>query len=281
VVVEAIVPCWACRHCVSGNYAMCDAGADLLRYGLISADREPHLWGGFAEMVYVPRGALLHKVSHEVSLDALALINSLASGIRWAVDLPRFGVGEVGLVLGPGQRGLATALAMMRAGADRVIITGRSSDAHKLEIAKKWGVDVIVDVDQEDVVDVVRHVTGGAMSDVVVDATAVSTQPVTDAVKAVRKDGRIVLIGLKRGDPIPDLVTDEIIYKAVTVIGAMSANYSSFERACRLIERQGELIALANTHSFGLDEVETAIHTLAGEVPGTDSIGVSIEPRPT
>ena len=82
-------------------------------------------------------------------------------------------------MLGPGQRGLATALAMKRAGADKVIVTGRASDAHKLEVARRWGVDVVVDVDHEDVVDVVRHVTGGAMADVVVEASAVATQPVT------------------------------------------------------------------------------------------------------
>ena len=87
-----------------------------------------------------------------------------------------------------------------------------------------------------------------------------------------------MLIGLKRGEPIPGLVTDELIYKGVTVIGAMAANYSSFERACRLIERDGDLIAQANTHAFGLDEVERAIHTLAGDVPGADAIGVSVEP---
>jgi len=59
----------------------------------------------------------------------------------------------------------------------------------------------------------------------------------------------------------------------------MAADYSSFERACRLIERDGDLIALANTHAFGLGEVEAAVHTLAGDVPGTRAIGVSVEPR--
>ena len=82
----------------------------------------------------------------------------------------------------------------------------------------------------------------------------------------------------ERGDPIPGLVTDELIYKGVTVIGAMAADNSSFERACRLIERDGDLIAHANTHAFGLHQVEQAIRTLAGDVPGADAIGVSVEP---
>ena len=64
----------------------------------------------------------------------------------------------------------------------------------------------------------------------------------------------------------------------MTVIGAMAADYSSFERACRLIERDGDLIAQANTHAFGLDQVEQAIRTLAGDVPGAHAIGVSVEP---
>jgi threonine dehydrogenase-like Zn-dependent dehydrogenase len=278
VVVEAIVPCWACRQCVSGNYSICEAASGILRYGLTSADLPPSLWGGFAELAYVPRGALMHKVAHEVPLDALALVNAIASGIRWGADLPGFRPGEVGVVLGPGQRGLALALAMKRAGADKVIITGRSSDAHKLEVAKRWGIDVTVDIDQEDILDVVRHETNGALADVVVDASAVATTPITDSIRIVRKEGRVVWIGLKRGDPIPGLVTDEIIYKAVTIIGAMSANYSAFERACRLMERSGDLIALANTHAFGLDDVETAMKTLAGDIPGADAIGVSVEP---
>jgi hypothetical protein len=58
----------------------------------------------------------------------------------------------------------------------------------------------------------------------------------------------------------------------------MAASYSSFERACRLIERDGDLIAQANTHAFALDQVEQAIQTLAGDVPGADAIGVSVEP---
>ena len=278
VVVESFVPCWACRHCTSGQYSMCDGGDDLVRYGLVSADREPSLWGGFAEMVHVPRGALVHRVSEAAPLDALALINSLASGIRWGCELPAFRSGEVGVVLGPGQRGLAVALAMVRAGAEKVIISGRSSDAHKLAMATEWGVHVAVDVDHDDIVDVVRHETGGAMADVIVDCAAVATRPVTDAIKAVRKHGRIVLVGLKRGQPVPDLVTDEIVYKSITMIGALGADYVSFERALRLVERDGDMIAQANTHAFGLAHVDDAIHMLAGDVPGADAIGVSVEP---
>ena len=105
VVTEAIVPCWACRHCVTGHYSLCDAGEDLLRYGLISADREPSLWGGFAELVYVPRGALLHRVSPSAPLDALALVNSIASGIRWGGDLPGSGPARSGSCSGRGSAG--------------------------------------------------------------------------------------------------------------------------------------------------------------------------------
>ena len=245
VVVESFVPCWACRHCTSGQYQMCDGGDDLVRYGLVSADRAPSLWGGFAELVYVPRGALVHRVSHAAPLDALALINTLASGIRWGCELPAFRSGEVGVVLGPGQRGLAVALAMVRAGAEKVIISGRSSDAHKLDVARQWGVHVTVDVDQDDVVEVVRHKTAGAMADVIVDCSAVATSPVTDAIKAVRKYGRIVLVGLNRGQPIPNLVTDEIVYKSITSSGRSVRTTSASSgapprRAARRLDRPGQ-----------------------------------------
>jgi hypothetical protein len=101
---------------------------------------------------------------------------------------------------------------------------------------------------------------------------------VTDAIKAVRKDGRTVLIGLKRGEPIPGLVTDELIYKGVTVIGRDGRQLLQLRaglpahRARRGPDRAGE-------HAYFRARPGRAGHPiLAGEVPGADAIGVSVEP---
>src|SRR6266446_3775582 len=58
--------------------------------------------------------------------------------------------GDGVLVLGPGQRGLASVIAARAAGADTIIVTGLSHDARKLALARELGADHVIDVERED-----------------------------------------------------------------------------------------------------------------------------------
>jgi threonine dehydrogenase-like Zn-dependent dehydrogenase len=40
---------------------------DGIRYGYTSAEKAPHLWGGFAQYVYLPWNAVVHHVPKGVS----------------------------------------------------------------------------------------------------------------------------------------------------------------------------------------------------------------------
>ena len=61
VFVEASVPCQRCRQCVTGHSKYC---RQRWSYGL-SADlaEPPHLWGGFAQHIYLHPRAILHRLS--------------------------------------------------------------------------------------------------------------------------------------------------------------------------------------------------------------------------
>ncbi|TAN30635.1 MAG: hypothetical protein EPN30_00880, partial [Actinomycetota bacterium] len=58
VAVEEFLPCGVCSRCRSGNYRLCSqtdsrGDAPFLRYGAVSTQVRPSLWGGFAEIMYL------------------------------------------------------------------------------------------------------------------------------------------------------------------------------------------------------------------------------------
>ena len=93
----------------------------------------------------------------------------IGNGIQWTYVDGRAGPGKTVLIQGPGQQGLACVLAAKAAGADCVIVSGLSRDNDRLEIAKVFGADQAVDVENDDLEDLVESVTNGRGVDICID----------------------------------------------------------------------------------------------------------------
>jgi threonine dehydrogenase-like Zn-dependent dehydrogenase len=163
-------------------------------------------------------------------------------------------------------------IAARQAGAGNIIVTGLAADARKLELARTFGADHTIDVQNENAVDRIRELTGGRGADVVVEVTSYATDPVREALSYVRPGGTIVLAGVKGFKPIPDFVSDLIVFKEITIKGAIGVTSSGYRKAIELIERRSLPLELMHTHDFALAEAELAIRTLAREVEGDESI---------
>jgi threonine dehydrogenase-like Zn-dependent dehydrogenase len=278
VALEVIVPCRACQDCLTGRYQFCRNRK--YGHGVTGIDAEPALWGGLAEYMYLSPTSVLHKIDNGLPVELAAMYNSMGAGVRWACHLGEVGLGDTVLVLGAGQRGIAAVVAARAAGAGTVIITGLAADAHKLAIAREFGADhtIVVDgEDEENAVERVEEITGGQMADVVLELTPMAAGPVSDALQAVRRGGRVVLAGLKGNREIP-LRTDVIINRALTIRGAFGVDAKGMEDAIALIESRRFPLEKMHTHTFGLDDTALAIETLGGEVPGESAIHVSVHP---
>jgi threonine dehydrogenase-like Zn-dependent dehydrogenase len=235
------------------------------------------LWGGYAEYMHLHPNSIVHRVRNDLPAEIAVMYNPLGAGVRWALQYGEVGLGTSVLVLGAGQRGLSAILAARYAGAGTIIATGLTRDARKLELAKAFGADVTINVEEEDTVERVREITDGDGVDVVLDLTPMAHQPIRDAINAVRWGGIIVLAGLKGHQNI-ELQTDMLINKALTVKGAFSVDAKAYTDAITLIESGKFPLERMQTHKFGLADVEHAIKLLAGEVPGEDGIHVAIMP---
>ena len=88
VMLPPLMPCGRCHYCVhfpeTANKCL-----DPVYYGrYLGFDRAPHLWGGWAEMVYVDLGALpgtkIYKVPDDMPLRLATLAeHSRRASARW------------------------------------------------------------------------------------------------------------------------------------------------------------------------------------------------------
>jgi threonine dehydrogenase-like Zn-dependent dehydrogenase len=277
VCVETLVGCGACAECVAGKPRLCSGRPGRINsYGYLGLDIEPKLWGGYAEYLYLSPTSFVHKIDDRVSPEIATLFNPIGAGFRWAVDMPTLREAESIVVLGPGQRGIASVIAAKEAGASPIIVTGLSRDAAKLKLCREFGADVTIDVEQDDVRRTVREATGGRGADVLIDVTAYATTAVTQAIDLARRGGRVVLAGTKGARAVDDFYSDKIVVKELTVMGAFGVDTPNYARAVALIESGKYPLEKMHTHSLPLEDAEKALQLLAsGEavhialIPGT------------
>jgi 2-desacetyl-2-hydroxyethyl bacteriochlorophyllide A dehydrogenase len=268
VCVEALIP---------GDEGLIGRGG-LSAYGYLGVDREPGLWGGYADYLYLAPNALVHRIDDSIPPEIATLFNPIGAGFRWAVTMPDLQPGETLVALGPGQRGIASVIAGKESGAGKVIVTGLARDEAKLALCREFGADITVNVEAEDVRGIVREATDGRGADVVIDVTAYATEAITQAVDLARRGGRVVLAGTKGQKAVENFFSDRIVMKELTVIGALGVDYDSYEKAIRLIESGKYPLAKMHTHTVPLADAERALELLAGKVPGEEAVHIALVP---
>jgi threonine dehydrogenase-like Zn-dependent dehydrogenase len=276
VAVETMLSCRFCSECLGGRYHLC---RERRIYSYIPLAEEPGLWGAYAQYMFVHRNSVVHKIDRALAASTAVMFNPLGAGFRWGVEMPRTGPGDTVLVLGPGQRGLACVIACREAGADQILVTGLAADAKKLALAREFGADHAIDVENENALARVRELTGGQGADVVIDVSSYSTAPVAQALDFVRPGGRVVLAGVKGFKAIPDFVSDKIVMKEISIQGAIGVTSSGYRSAIRLLESRKYPVEKMHTHDFALRDAELAIRTLARQVPGDESIHSCLLPE--
>ncbi|GBD26924.1 putative alcohol dehydrogenase adh [bacterium HR30] len=272
VAVEPLIPCGHCAACRSGNYQVCRGRGRMFGHGYIPISEPPALWGAYADYMYLDPFSIVHRVRKDLPASIAVMFNPLGAGFRWAVEIPHTGPGDTVLVLGPGQRGLASVIAARAAGAERIIVTGLARDEQKLALAREFGADYTINIEAEDVRRRVHELTEGRGADVVVEVSANSPEPVAEALYYVATGGRIVLAGVKGFKVVPNFVSDLAVVKEVTIRGAFGVTSRAYRSAIRLIESGRVPLEKMHTHDFPLEQAEYAIRLLAGEIPGESSI---------
>ena len=282
VFVEHYVMCGRCEWCHLGQYRHCENtdwrnNPDAIRYGYTSARKSPHLWGGFAQYVYLPWNAVLHRVPQGMTPELAGLVTPMANGVEWSLFDGGVGYDSAVLIQGPGQQGLSQTVICKQAGASLIIVTGTTKDAARLKVAKELGADFTIDVQKEDPLARIKEITAGRGVDVVLDCTAgAGTIPILLGIEALkRKGGTMVVQGeLKE---FPNFPLERMTTKFVTLKSARGHSYKACELALAQISSGKAVLTKVTTHRFGLKDVDLAIKSVGGQgVP--DVIHASLLP---
>ncbi|MBL8552105.1 MAG: alcohol dehydrogenase catalytic domain-containing protein [Hyphomonadaceae bacterium] len=268
IALHEYLPCWKCEWCLKGDFRLCmetdffnlKDRFNTLRYGTCNAEIAPHLWGGFAEHVYLAPNAVIHRVPEGLDARVATLAIPLGNGVQWAVYDGGAKFGSRVLVFGPGQQGMGCALAAKAAGAAIVIIAGMSRDRARLDTSLKLGADVAVDVQSQDLAKAVMAATGGRGVDVVVDTTGDPTGEIAaQAIALSAKGATLSLNGLGQSVPI-----GEIKKRYLTVRAPRGHSYTAVAAALDLCASGRWPVELMCSHDFGLGEVHEAVLATAG-----------------
>jgi len=246
VLVPCISVCGACRYCREGHAGQCMGGGGWVLGHTID--------GTQAEFVRVPfADTSTYRLPDGVSdEDALMLADVLPTGYEVGVLKAGVGPGDVVAVVGTGPVGLA-AIAGARLFSPGHIIAIDHADL-RLDAAKQFGADVVVNNAVSDPLSIVRELTDRLGADVAIEAVG---QPDTFelAVNLGRPGARIANIGV-HGKPAALHLEDQWI-RDITVTTGLVDTFST-PTLLRLVA-SGQLDAAKFvTHRFGFGDFEEA-----------------------
>ncbi len=269
--------CHFCRH--DFPYYFC---RNLENYGnSLSSAEPPHLFGGWAEYLYLLPGTPVFKVPEGLPTEVAVLTELFA--VTHSLDLVRaaprpggFAPGDSVVIMGAGPVGLVhgAKAAMMDAG--RVIAI--DPYRRRVELTVELGAtDTVVATAQDPtLVEQVRELTDGRGADVVVDATGhpASFGPSLDL---LRDGGTLIEVGafVDLG-PVP-VNPAAILGRNLTIVGVAGEDARAYDRTLAMLDRHQGAVPFerAVTHRFTVDEAEVAIQTALG---ADDAMKVVISP---
>jgi alcohol dehydrogenase len=168
----------------------------LRKYGHDRADEDPHFTGGFAEYCYILPGTGILKLPADLSDEEATPINCGVATMVSITEAAAVGLGDTVVIQGLGLLGLY-GVALARSRGARLVI-GLDAVGGRLEMARRFGADLTLDVGRmsgDEVVRTVRALCRPDGADVVVEVCGVP-EVVPLGLRMLRIGGRYVLGGL-------------------------------------------------------------------------------------
>lgn len=217
VIVSPLQACGQCPNCRAGLVNICT------NRHVLGVDMP----GAFAEQLVV-KPSMVYPKPAGMTWRQGAMVEPLSVGLH-AVEITPIRLMDTVVIVGVGTIGLMTLLGAQLKGAGQIIVTDMSE--HRLEMARRLGADLCINVAQTDPVAAIREATGGLGADVSFEA--VGYAPTVQQAHAVtRTGGNVTWIG--NSAQMIELNMQDVVTRELTVRGTYGFN-TEFPRAIEAI----------------------------------------------
>ncbi len=263
VVVTHHVPCNTCRHCLKGNYSVCDT--------LRTTNFVP---GGFAEYVNVPQLNVDRGTFHlpdTLSFEDGTFVEPLACVLR-GLRVSGFQPGQNVMVIGSGISGLLHIQAAKAMGAGTICAVDISDS--RLGIATALGADIALKAGG-DLPQRFREKSGGILADLVA-VCAGAEAAILDGIRSVERGGTLLIFAPLMPDRTIALPVWDMWREGIKITTSYAGPPQELLQAIELLAAGRIETGKMVTHRLGLGEIARGFE-LVGK--GGKSIKVIIEPQ--
>jgi alcohol dehydrogenase len=251
VLVSCITSCGACRFCREGRYGQCLGGGGWILGHMIDGTQAEYVRVPFADTstYQVPVGA--------ADEDILMLADILPTGYEVGVLNGTVQPGDVVAVVGAGPIGLSAIMGARLFSPSHIVAIDLAES--RLDAAKQFGADVVVNNSTEDAAAIIAELTGGLGADVAIEAVG-TPGTFEQAVSLARPGGHIANIGVH--GKAATLHLENLWSRDVTITTGL-VDARTTPTLLRLV-MSGQLAAgRFVTHHFLLDQFEEAYDVFA------------------
>ncbi|KAF0181469.1 MAG: threonine 3-dehydrogenase [Limisphaerales bacterium] len=238
VSAEGHVVCGRCRNCLAGRRHLCKDTSG------IGVNRP----GAFAEFISVPMTNVWHH-RPDIDRDVASIFDPFGNAVHTALSFDL--LGEDVLVTGAGPIGIMGAAVAKHAGARYVVITDVND--YRLDLAKRMGVDVAVNVSRDNLRDVQQRLGMKEGFDVGLEMSGNPTA-FRDLIDQMCHGGKIAMLGI----PAEPMAIDwnKVIFNMLTIKGIYGREmYETWYKMTVMLE-SGLDIRPVITHRFHYTEFE-------------------------
>ena len=272
VMLPPLMPCGFCDWCkhYPETANKCLTPVYYGRY--LAFDKPPHLWGGFAEYVYVDLGELpgtkIYKLPDDMPFLLGSLSEPLTSCIRAfnrAARAGGFSWGDTVVIQGTGPIGILAVAAAQEMGAGRVIALGAPEEP-RLALARRFGAEATVDIEEmtspDERIAKVREIVGGYGADLVMDCSGhPSAGP--EGIEFLRDGGTYVEMGQFTDAGSIETNWHRICTKDLNVLGSWAFTANDLPLGVDMLDRARDKYpwrAMQTLFPFSEDGVAEAVN---------------------
>jgi threonine dehydrogenase-like Zn-dependent dehydrogenase len=260
VIVGAITPCGQCFYCLNGVHSQCGGPMGGWKFGNT-------IDGAWAEYLLVPDArANLAPIPDTLADEDVVLCPDIFSTGLSGAESANIRVGDSVAVFAQGPIGLCATLGAKLKGASLII--GVDSIDSRLEMARRFGATVTLNIGDGDPVEQIKKLTEGRGVDVAIEALG-RQNTFENALRSIRPGGTLSSLGVYSGKLVAPY---EALYAGLgdqrIVTTLCPGGKERMRRLMAMVEHRRVDLTPLVTHHFALDDILEAYDLFSHQADG-------------